>query len=653
MCKRIICTLIIVLILCFHLYPQESQNTEEQSQDKQDVIHHEIVVTANRVETSLIEVASSVSIITAEEITKAGKSRVLEVLEETIGLSSTQNGPPGAQATVFIRGANAEHTLVMIDGIEINDPITPTRSFDMSLPLIENIDRIEILRGPQSPLYGSDAMGGIINIITRQDRGKPKFSLSAFGGTYGTYSGNAEVSGSTSSVRYQAAAALYRTDGFSAASTQYEGNFEPDGHQNISLSGRLGLDLSTNISLDFFTRWIDTETDLDNQGGEYGDDPNSVQSYNSRLLLGQARALFLHNRWEQTLKLSHLDYLRTSSNPVDDLNPYNSDESEFKSQLLKIDWQNNLYLHETNTLMFGVEHQKERGESWYRSEDFSGLYESVFPLQKAHNTGIYLQDQMRFEGCVFLTAGIRYDKHSQTESSTTYRIAPACFIETTGTKLKATWGTGFKAPSLYQLYSPATSWGPVGNEDLKPEKSTGWDLGADQNFLDNSLLLGITYFSNDFENLIDYDFTQGYININNAQTKGVEITCMAHPLPHFSFFSTYTRTDAKNRETGEPLLRRPKHKFTAKANWGFLARANIHLSLIYVGEREDLYWLDWTPTPVILDSYTLLNAAAFYDLLDPLQLFIRLDNILDTDYEQIKGYGTPGFSIFGGIRAHF
>ncbi|MGD9345695.1 MAG: TonB-dependent receptor [Candidatus Aminicenantes bacterium] len=653
MLKKYFGALLILALLCFHLYSQEAKDAEENPQEKQPLLHHEIVVTANRVETSLKEVGSSVSVITAEEISKTGKSRILEVLEETVGLSSTQNGPPGAQATVFIRGANAEHTLLLIDGVEVNDPITPTRSFDMSLPLVENIDRIEILRGPQSPLYGSDAMGGIINIITRQDRGKAKFSLSGFGGTYDTYSGNAEVSGSTSMIRYSAAATLFRTNGFSAASTDYEGNTEPDGHRNFTLSGKLGFNLSPSISLDLFARWVDTETDLDAQGGDYGDDPNSVQSYNSRLLMAQARGFFLNNRWEQKLKVAHVDYLRISSNPVDDINPFSSDESEYKSRLIKIDWQNNLYLHETNTLMFGVEHQKEQGESWYRSEDMFGPYESIFPLQKAHNTGIYLQDQMRFAGRFFLTAGIRLDDHSQTESSLTYRIAPAYVIESMGTKLKATWGTGFKAPSLYQLYSPATSWGPVGNVDLKPEKSTGWDLGVEQNLFKNTLLLGITYFSNDFENLIDYDYTQGYININKAYTKGVEITCITHPHPSLSLSAAYSRIDAKNSETDEYLLRRPKHKFMVRADWGFLERAHIHVSFIHTGEREDLYWLDWTPTPVTLASYTLIDTALFYDVFKPIQLFLRFDNILNTDYETIKGYATAGFSIYGGVKAVF
>jgi vitamin B12 transporter len=643
----------IVVFLCFHLYSQDSQNREDKPQDKQDPLHHVVVVTANRVETSLKEVASSMTIITREALAKTGKSRVLDALEETLGMSSTQNGPPGSQATVFIRGGNAEHTLVMVDGTELNDPITPTRSYDMSLLLVENIDRIEILRGPQSTLYGSDAMGGVINIITRQNTGKPKFFLSGFGGSYGTYSGIAEVSGSTSNLRFSAAASLFDTDGFSAASTNYEGNHEADGHKNLSLSGRIGFDLSPNLSFDFYARRIETETDLDNAGGDYGDDPNHVQWYDSLFLMGQVRGLFLRNRWEQNFKVSVVDYLRTSINPDDDLNPFLSEESEFRSKLWKVDWQNSLFLHETNTLTFGLEHQREQGESWYRSESIYGDYDSVFPRQRAHTTGLYVQDQFRFDRRLFLTAGFRYDNHSQTESSTTYRIAPAYVIESTGTKIKATWGTGFKAPSLYQLYAPATLFGPAGNENLKPEKSRGWDLGVEQNFLGNTLKLGITYFSNSFKGLIDYDFTQGYINISEARTKGAEITFIAKPFNTLSFFATYTRTEAKNTETDEYLLRRPKDKFTARLDWEFLEGANIHLSLIYVGEREDLYWLDWIPTPVTLERYTLLNAAGFYELVKSLEIFLRVDNIFNSDYETIKGFGTPGFSIYGGIKAHF
>jgi vitamin B12 transporter len=640
------CTVFSLVLLTSALVAEK----EQDGQKGQKTLEHEIVVTANRVETSTKEVASSVTVITRKQLEETKKSTVMEALEDVLALHTTQNGPPGASSSVLIRGANSEHTLVMIDGIEMNDPITPSRSFDMSLLLVENVDRIEIIRGPQSTLYGSDAMGGVINIITRQTRGRPEFHLSTFGGSYGTVSGNAELSGSTDRVRYTIAATLYETNGFSAASTAYEGNEEADGHRNLSLSGRLGVDLSANFSLDFTLRRIDTKSDIDNAGGDFGDDPNHVQEYDTFYVMGQGRGLLLQNRWEQILRVALVDYNRTSDNPVDELDPFSSEASEYKSKLGKIEWQNNLYLHETNTLTLGLDFQQEEGESWYRSESSLGPYESIFPLRKANNLGLFLQDQVRVAGQFFLTAGLRYDNHSQAESALTYRIAPVYFIDTTGTKLKATLGTGFKAPSLYQLFAPGTFYGPIGNEDLEPEKSTGWDVGIEQYLLQNKLMLGFTYFDMRFENLIDFDFLQGYINIKNAFSKGAEVILDARPADSISFLMTYTRLEAKDKDADQYLLRRPKDKFTARMNLRFLDRANVNLSVIHVGQREDSFYIGWTPTRVTMNSYTLVHAAGAYDIFEYLQVFIRVDNILNAEYETVKGYGTAGLSAYGGIK---
>jgi vitamin B12 transporter len=647
--KTIICLVLSFIILTPVVFADREQDDQKESK----VIQHEIVVTANRVATSKKEVASSITIITREQLEATKKITVMEALEDVLALTTTQNGPPGSASSVLIRGANSEHTQVMIDGVELNDPITPSRSFDMSLPLVENVARIEIIRGPQSTLYGSDGMGGVINIITRQTRGRPEFHLSAFGGSHGTYSGNAELSGSTDRMRYALAATLYETNGFSAASTAYEGNTEADGHRNTSISGRLGLDLSESFSLDVSLRRIDTKTDIDNFGGDYGDDPNHVQEYDAWYITGQVRGLFLQNRWEQKLRAALVDYTRTQNNPVDELNPFSSESSEFNSRLGKIDWQNNVYLHETNTLTFGLDFQQEQGESWYRSESIFGPYESEFPLSKAHNLGLFLQDQVKVAGQFFLTAGLRYDDHSQVESALTYRIAPVYFINKTGTKLKATLGTGFKAPSLYQLYAPGTFYGPVGNENLKPEKSTGWDVGIEQYLLQDKLMLGFTYFDMRFEDLIDFDFLQGYINIKKAFSRGSELTLDARPSNNLSVLLTYTRLEAKDKDTDEHLLRRPKDKFTARMNVRFLERANVNLSIIHVGPRDDMFWVGWTPTRVKMDSYTLVHAAGAYDIIDYLQAFVRLDNILNAEYETVKGYGTPGFSVYAGVKLAF
>jgi vitamin B12 transporter len=538
----------------------------------------------------------------------------------------------------------------MIDGVEVNDPITPSRTYDFSHLMVEGIERIEILRGPQSPLYGSDAMAGVINIITQEGLGKPRLHLSSLGGSYGTLSGTAGLSGSMAKFHYSFWASSLTSQGFSAANRALEGNTERDGYKNLSLSARTSYKASDNIDLDLTARFIDTKSDIDNYGSAFGDDPNNIQTYDSLFVKGHIRGLFLKNRWEQKLTLSLVNSNRDTDNPSDEQHPFDTDRSHYKSRLYKLDWQNNLFLHKSNTLTFGAEYQQEQGESSYHSESIWGPSTSFFPLKKAENTGIYIQDQMRLAGMFFLTAGIRLDSHSRSGHSTTYRIAPAFFIQQTNTKLKATYGTGFKSPSLYQLYAPTNNWGPIGNENLKPEETTSWDVGIEQDLWDGKVHLGGSYFSSRFENLIEYDYTMGYINIATASSKGVEFLLEFLPAENLVFSVSYSHIVAKDQNTGEPLLRRPKDKFTASLNVRFLEKGRFTLSLTHIGARDDQEWIDWISTRVQMDPFTLVNAVCSYDIHPAIQLFLRLDNILDQQYELIKGYGTPGFSVFGGFK---
>jgi vitamin B12 transporter len=538
----------------------------------------------------------------------------------------------------------------MIDGVEVNDPITPARTYDFSHLRVEGIERIEILRGPQSTLYGSDAMAGVINIITIKGQGKPRFHLSSLGGSYETFSVTAGLTGNMERLHYSFWASSLTSQGFSAANAALEGNTEADGYKNLSLSARAGYKASDNIDLDFSARFIDTKSDIDNYGSAFGDDPNNIQTYDSLYLKGHIRGLFLKNRWEQKLTLSHVNSNRETDNPTDEQHPFDADRSLYKSRLYELDWQNNLFLHKSNTLTFGAEYQQEQGESTYHSESIWGPSTSFFPLKKAHNTGIYIQDQIRLAGVFFMTAGMRLDTHSQSGRSTTYRIAPAFFIQQTNTKLKATYGTGFKSPSLYQLYAPGNVWGPIGNENLKPEETTSWDLGIEQGLWDGKVRLGGTYFSSRFENLMEYDYTQGYINITNASSKGVEFFLEFAPAENLAFSASYSNIVAKDQNTGDSLLRRPKDKFTANLNVRFLAKARFILSLTHIGARDDQEWIDWISTRVQMDPFTLLNGTISWDILPNIQLYLRMDNILDQQYELIKGYGTPGLSAYGGFK---
>ena len=627
-------------------------NDPKKKDTAEDVLRpqHEVTVTANRIETPLKETGSSVTVIPREDLERTGKIMVFEALQSLAHLNLNQNGPIGGVTQVQIRGSESQHVKILIDGVEVNDPINPSRSANLAHLMVDNINRVEIVSGPQSTLYGSDAMGGVIHIITSEETGPLQARLTTQAGSYGTLASTGELFGGDKTFRYSLGFGQHRSDGFSAAGSHYEGNEEKDGYRNLSLFGKIGVSLRDNIDLKFSFRFTDAWSDFDNFGGDFGDDPNNKEDFQSFILNSEARGLFLNNRWESLIRAAVSDNKRSYNNPVDDLHPFDSDDSLYKGGLIKLDWQNSLFLHETNTLTFGVEHARERGESEYHSMGMWGPYDSIFPEQKAHNTGIYVQDHVRFGGVFFATVGGRWDTHSEAGSAFTYRAAPAFWIPSTGTRIKASLGTGFKAPSLYQLYAPATFYGPAGNAELEPEESTGWDAGVEQFFFENRLVLEAVYFDNRFKNLIDFDYSLGYLNVAEATTRGFELGALARPVDNLTIDASYVNTDAKNDITGERLLRRPKHKFSAHLSWRLTSRADVNMELIHVGAREDIFFGGFSSERVTLDAYTLVNAAASYRLLDYLQLFVRIDNILGQEYEVIKGYGTPGFSAYGGFK---
>jgi vitamin B12 transporter len=623
---------------------------EKEGQTAPPILRHEIVVSATRIETPAKEIASSITVITRLDLERSKKSTVLELLQDVLGTAIIQNGGKGSASSTLLRGSNSEHVLIMLDGVELNDPMNPSRSYDLAHFSLDNIEQIEILRGPQSTLYGSDALGGVINVLTKRGRGKPQLSLSSSGGSYNTFQAAAGLSGSGQSINYSLGLSRFVTGGISAASSAYPGNEETDGYKNLSLSGRLGVALKENVEAEIILRSVTARTDIDSFGGPFGDDPNNTQDYRSFFMRGQLRALLAGNRWEQKLGVSYIHSNRQNENPIDDSHPYDSEKGVFKSSFTKIDWQNNLFLHSANTLTFGVDLERERGESEYHSTGIWGPYDSLFPRREADRIGIYFQDQVRLSNRFFATAGVRLDHHNLTGFALTYRLAPALFVETTGTKFKATLGTGFKSPSLYQLYAPGTFLGPVGNEQLKPEENTGWDAGIEQRFLGGRLLAGVTYFSSDFRNLIDFRFDAGYVNIGKARTCGVELYAEARPENNLEFRAGYTRLEAKDLDTGADLLRRPKDKISAGLDYGFLKKWALHLGLVYVGKRPDKNFSVWPYPDVILSGYALLDAALSFDLNRQVEIFGRLDNMLDQKYEFVYGYGTPRFSAYAGVR---
>jgi len=629
--------------------PARSRDDQDRTKSASS-LQYDVVVTATRMETPVKEVASSISIVTADEIARSKKTTVLEVLQDLIGLSTTQSGGPGGAAAVYIRGAGSEHTLVLLDGVELNDPINPARSYDLAHLVLSQVERIEVLRGPQSPLYGSDALGGVVNIITRKGQGAPRLTVSGSGGNYGSFTGDVGLSGSSGRADYSLGVFYARTSGVSAASALYAGNTEADGSRNFSLSGKFGCAIRRNWNFDITVRTVWDRTAIDNAGGLYGDDPNNMQDYASAVVSARLRHLALGGRWEQKMTLSWITAERKYRNPTDDLHPYDSDSGKYNSDSLKWDWQNNFFLDPANTLTAGASLENERGHSYYVSDSEYGTYESSFPSENAWTASLYLQDQWKIMRGLNIAAGTRFDSHSRSGSALTCRIAPACVIEGTGTKIKATLGTGFKSPSLYQLFAPATDWGPIGNVDLRPERATGWDAGLEQDLFNGRARLGLTYFHTSFRDLIDYDYSLGYINVNRAETRGLEAFVEWQPAEALRLRTSYTRLKAVNEETDVELLRRPRDKFSADVRARFAKRVDTTLSLLYVGKRLDTDYSSYPYLNDMLPGYVLLNGVISTSINPRLDLFARFDNILNTRYQMVWGYGALGFTINIGFR---
>jgi len=641
--KKIIATLLVASLLALPRVAgaKEVETSQTETTDT-------FVITAIRIEIPTKEVASSLTVISSQDIENQQKATVLEVLRGLPGLDVVQAGGPGGQTAIFLRGAKSEHTLVLIDGMEMNNPITPGRSFDFAHLTADNIERIEIIRGPQSTLYGSDAIGGVINIITKKGKGKPRLSFSAEAGTYNTFEEKLGFSFGNKLANCSLSVSRLDTDGISAASKDLAGNDEKDGYQNTSISARLGLTPAESFEFDLFLRTFDARADLDNFGGASGDDPNYIEKVKQLFVKAQARVTLFNDLWEQRMGFSLSRHETRDDNPIDADHPADLVQSTYIGDIVKWDWQHNIYLHDTNTFTFGVELEEEKGKFEFYSESIFGPFTTVFNTRKAQTNGFYLQDHIKLWNRWITTLGVRQDKHSTFGSKTTFRLASACLFPEAGTKLKATYGTGFKAPTLYQLFSQ------FGNENLAAEKSVGWDVGFEQSFFKNTINFGITYFQNVIKNLIEFDGASfSYKNISEAETKGLEVNASVRPTKSLTITANYTNTDAKDKTNNEALIRRPKNKYSLGVNHNFLRKGNVNLGVVHVGDRPDKFFdpVTYVTTDVTLDAYTLLNLAMSYNICKHFQVFGRVENLLSEKYEEVKGYGSPGTTIMVGVKA--
>lgn len=585
-----------------------------------------VVVTANRVPTTLEQTGSAVTVITAEEMERRGITRVYDALKTAPGITVSRNGGVGGVSTVRIRGSNPGQVRVMVDGVLINDPSNVDGSVDFNHLSTANIERIEIVRGPQSTLYGSDAIGGVINIITRKG-GAPQHTAFAEAGSFHTLRGGVGSHGRAGAWEYGLTAEHLQTKGFSHSSA---GN-EKDGADSHTVNGRVGYTVSDVLSLD--------------AGGGYsriysGFDPAATVDgpafLEKQVMQGQIGGTWLAagGDWQHTLSLQGADTHRSFDEPAGFFR-----FSTFDGWVLAAEYQSTLQLRERDSWVAGVRSERQRAHT---TSTMGGVTATDLS-EELDNHALFTQYVLGIGEDTTLTAGGRIDKHDIFGTQATYRLTAAQEVQDWDTRFHASIGTGFKAPTLYQLYSI------FGNTQLEPEESLGLDLGADTYWLNDRLRVSVTGFYNRFDNLIDYDFlTNSYINIAEAESYGVESEAALEWDEHWAFSFTHTWMLAEDSRTGRVLPRRPKHSVRLGADYGFSNGARLGADIRYVSRQ-----LDSNFSPAYTKTFTTVDIRGSYPLNAQWEAYGRVDNLLDRDYQEALNFNAAGVSGYAGLRARF
>ncbi|MGA0530702.1 TonB-dependent receptor plug domain-containing protein [Hansschlegelia sp. KR7-227] len=633
----------------------------------------ELSVTANRVDGPQAAVGSAISSISGEELEQRQIRVVSDVLRELPGVAVNRTGPAGAATAVRIRGSEANQTLVIVDGIRVNDPGT-SGEFDFANLLNLEVERVDVLRGPQSALYGSDAIGGVINIVTRKgEPGPPRFRASIEGGSFKTMTGTASVSGGTEAYDFLFAGQGFSTRGVSTAS-RFDAvvptrSLDHDGYKSGTGLAKVSVRPTEALEFTGVARYTEFDADRDGFGATSDGYPFAAAVDNRDTEKGkqffgraQAKATLLGGAWDHILGLSYTNQDRRSFAGTD-LKTYAS-----LGEMTRFDYQTNVRfetqgaLPASHVLTFGADHTRDAVKSFTA---FPFPADAPNPLRKhIDNAALVGQYQIGFFEKLFVTGSVRRDFNDRFEEATTYRFASAYTFDQTKTKIRGSWGTGVKNPTTFELFGFSGNYVP--NSDLKPERGEGWDVGVDQPIWDDRIVIDATYFQQRVRDLISSETVPdpgdptGFVNrpINLAGTSkidGVELGLTLKPINGLTLRSAYTFTDGQDA-TGATLVRRPTHIASFNANYAFLDdRANVNLGVIYNGRQRDLAYdaATFARTSVPLKAYTLISLAASYKLHQNAEIYGRVENLFDKNYEEVLTYNTPGRTAYGGLKVSF
>jgi vitamin B12 transporter len=602
----------------------------------------EVVITATKTDILKKETGASVTIITGEDLERSGEQRLSGALEKTAGVAVIRNGSYGGMTSISIRGSHQKDVLVMIDGVRINDVSQINRDFDFGALSTHNIERVEIIRSGAGILYGSEASGGVINIISKKGGEEPVVEVKAGAGSHNTFRESLSSYGKSGRVNYSAFLAREDSKGISKADSPDGKGLTDDEYHELSLGTNIGIELFEGARADFNIRYTSADYGMDD--GAMIDNPEHFYSRN----LVTSNLEFTHKvnpLWDYRLILSRGDSLRSDKNDK----PDPSTAFWFKGLAESAEFRNNITIKKIDVITIGVTAEKDTVSTvsnYGASND-----ESVYALAG------YIQNHLKISDRFFSISGARIDRHEIYGNDMNYSQSLSLLFPETGSRLTGNIATGFKAPSLYQLFDSYS-----GNKSLEPEESLTWDAGLEQSFLDDIIVFRTSYFNGRYSKLIDYQNSR-YINITgDVNTWGIESGLVINETGDLSLAADYTYTRSFYADTKEDLLRRARHQLSTVVNYSYNDKANINLSMLYRSKRTDLvrivyddieWWRETGRVYTDLDPYYRIDLAAGYDINGTYSVFGRVENLTNNDYTEIYGYKTDGINFFAGMKAVF
>lgn len=590
----------------------------------------DIVVTASGIEQSKYEVGQAITVIDAETIETRQTTDVVDLLATTPGVRFSRTGSTGSVAGVSLRGAETTQTLVLIDGVKVNDPSGIGDGYDFGHLLTGNIDRIEVLRGSNSVVHGSQAIGGVVSLMTATPVAGFAANASTDYGYSDTLTAKADISGTAGRLSGGIGGAYFRTDGISSAAV----GTEKDGYKNFAGNARLKMAFSDALSFDLRGYYITADLDYDSFFGAPADSPDIAKLDQYVGYAGLNLGLFdgrFTSRAAVTWLRNDRDYHFVRGTAPD---------YGYSGTNLRFEYQGVVTPVDQAKLIFGYEHERP-------DYDFFGFGST--DSQRADIDSVYALGIVQPFTGLSVTGGVRHDDHSQFGGARTLGANANYSPNDGATNVRLSYGEGFKAPSLYQLYDAFS-----GNAALRPERSKSYDIGVDQSLADGRALMSLTAFLRDTTDQINYgNATFTYGNIDRTRAKGIEATLALRPVDALNVTASYSYIDAHDRSgrpvfDGKRLPRRAEHAVSLSADYDWSFGLSTGATVTMVGDS-----FDDAANSVRLDGYALAGVRASMPIGQNLELYGRIDNLFDADYATAAGFGTYGRAAYGGVRVSF